>query len=562
LYRFAIVTWNGKDRARRDAGLRILQRIEQGTRGYRRVFKASGVAAFHAGVRANVSRTIVLPRGAGAVFGTLFRSTTRAEHAFVEQLEEPEASSIVTTAGSRLIGHYWGRYVSLLRCPDAVRVMRDPSGTLPCFHLVKDGVHLFFSDVDDMAALDVARISIDWAAVNAFVRRQQLPVGLTSLEGLAELRPGECVSIFESAWKSTLVWDPAAIAGNEHRAGFSDVAAALRQVVCRCVSTWASRYRSILLSLSGGLDSSIVLDCLARCESRPELACLTHYGSRADEDERRYARLAAGRACAELIEQPLDACQARLASILGMRRTARLSSYIGSLQRQGAEVRLGRERGVQSVFSGAGGDGLFFQSRADLAVGDFVRSNGIGGRMFGVALDAARIEGCSVWRALICGIRAIGISGIGPAKAWQLLSLSGAPAFDDPLGAQDDPEFTHPLLSQPVIEFCLGVPAHTLIEGGWDRAVARRAFADCLPAEIVRRRAKGNICAFGNALLDANRGWLRDILLGGVLVKERLLDRSRIESSLSGSRPLTDKESAELLHTFFSAEAWVRRWQA
>ncbi|MGK4422636.1 asparagine synthase-related protein, partial [Klebsiella pneumoniae] len=53
-----------------------------------------------------------------------------------------------------------------------------------------------------------------------------------------------------------------------------------------------------------------------------------------------------------------------------------------------------------------------------------------------------------------------------------------------------------PLLSQPLVETCLGVPSWLWFEGGRNRVVARRAFAGDLPADVIWRRSKGTPDSF------------------------------------------------------------------
>src|SRR3546814_15687375 len=57
------------------------------------------------------------------------------------------------------------------------------------------------------------------------------------------------------------------------------------------------------------------------------------------------------------------------------------------------------------------------------------------------------------------------------------------------------PQIT-PLLSQPIVELCLSIPTWQWVRGGRDRAVARAAVADLLPALIAQRRTKGGQTGF------------------------------------------------------------------
>src|SRR3546814_18425449 len=64
------------------------------------------------------------------------------------------------------------------------------------------------------------------------------------------------------------------------------------------------------------------------------------------------------------------------------------------------------------------------------------------------------------------------------------------------------PQIT-PLLSQPIVELCLSIPTWQWVRGGRDRAVARAAVADLLPALIAQRRTKGGPTGFLRRVFNA-----------------------------------------------------------
>jgi asparagine synthase (glutamine-hydrolysing) len=110
------------------------------------------------------------------------------------------------------------------------------------------------------------------------------------------------------------------------------------------------------------------------------------------------------------------------------------------------------------------------------------------------------------------------------------------------------------------MELCLRIRTYALIEGGWDRALARRAFAPDLPTEIVRRRAKGGVTVHLRNILRRNAPFIREMLLDGVLVREGLLDKQRLELCLSAQGGLKDAAFAEVAVDHISTEAWLRSW--
>lgn len=98
-----------------------------------------------------------------------------------------------------------------------------------------------------------------------------------------------------------------------------------------------------------------------------------------------------------------------------------------------------------------------------------------------------------------------------------------------PSPSDDAVEALAPLLSQPVVETCLAVPAWTLA-GDRDRSLARLAFADRLPDRIRLRRSKGHMTSVYGRMLAAGLPRLRPWLLDGVLAQQGLIDRSLAEN--------------------------------
>src|SRR5690606_11330015 len=336
------------------------------------------------------------------------------------------------------------------------------------------------------------------------------------LNEVRELQAGERVSIDDGELRRTWLWNPFGIAATEPKEDAAGAAAALRHTVRKCVHTWAANKPVLVHTLSGGLDSSIVLSCLRDAPSRPAVVCLNYFSGGRHEDERKYARLAAGRAGAKLVEQELAWERVALEDIGRVKRTARPWFFMYDLERGPIEAQVAAAHGAASIFSGAGGDSVFFQARADLAVTEYLFRHPFRARIFRVALDAARITRSSIWPLLrlavqrrltrrrwnplleagkertlirpevVAAVRGdesflhpwMELSGAAtPGVLWHVLSMSIPPAFYDSFNHTTAPERTYPLLSQPVVELCLRIPAYLNVAGGRDRSVARRAFA-------------------------------------------------------------------------------------
>jgi asparagine synthase (glutamine-hydrolysing) len=262
------------------------------------------------------------------------------------------------------------------------------------------------------------------------------------------------------------------------------------------------------------------------------------------------------------------------------------------------EADLAAERGATAVFSGYGGDQLFYQSRALFAAGDYIAQHGFGRRLLTVALDAARVDRVSIWHVLRDGLsRAVLRRRWSPAneaglyktlipadvvrditadpnmlhpwfhatgrapngKLFHAFQLLFPYDFYNPLGREADPESVTPLLSQPLLELLMRIPTWVLTAGGWDRALARRAFRAEVPRRILMRRTKGGQEEYAKAVFTRDLDFARDLLLDGRLVREGLLDAVRLADVLSGKPSRTAAGNAEL-YGCLSMEAWLRQW--
>jgi asparagine synthase (glutamine-hydrolysing) len=606
MYRYFALNWNPKDPQAVATAQLLSERLLARRSGWIRAFEAVGVAAFHAGLGAGASETRLLDQGTGAVFGRIFNRDISSTAATSQvKFDFAESVKIVQTGGRRLIDRYWGRYVGLVvdAATGETSVLRDPSGHMPCFIARHHGVNLVFSDMEDCVALGALQFTVSWDYIRAMLAYAGYQARETALEEVSEVQFGERVRFSGNTIHRSLEWNPLTVAQTDPIQDPQTAIAELRQTTRACIHAWASCYSDIVHCLSGGLDSSIVLSCLKDAPSQPNVTCLHYFGTGPDEDERKYARLMANHARTELLEHQLTVEEAKLEQILNLRRTPRPWFYIYEVEHSRFEGQLAAERNVTGIFSGGGGDGVFFQAHAELAVTDYLFDHGPGRELLRVAVDAARIARKSVWPLLANAVRSrvlptqmhplrmanqplrtivspdvinaekrnpkmvhpwfankLTSRKVPPGVFWHALSVGAAPAFYPSFDAGPYPERTMPLLSQPLVELCLRIPTYVLIKNGMDRATARRAFAPDLPGEIIKRRNKGRVDQHLRNVLDANLGFVRDMLLDGRLVKEGLLNRRNLELYLTRERSPADYQYSEILQEYLCMEAWLARW--
>jgi len=109
------------------------------------------------------------------------------------------------------------------------------------------------------------------------------------------------------------------------------------------------------------------------------------------------------------------------------------------------------------------------------------------------------------------------------------------------------------------VELSLRIPVYILFHRGCERGLAREAFRHDVPYPILRRQWKDRAPGAFEDLVRRNRAFLYDTLLGGVLCREGLLDRTAIESALSGALSMRQFQVIELMNCLH-LENWLRHF--
>jgi asparagine synthase (glutamine-hydrolysing) len=149
-----------------------------------------------------------------------------------------------------------------------------------------------------------------------------------------------------------------------------------------------------------------------------------------------------------------------------------------------------------------------------------------------------------------------------PGKLEQAYLLAfQAARFHNPSIAEEHPIRVDPLSAQPLIELSLRIPLYVLLTGGRDRSIARYAFAEDVPREIILRKTKAHGGDWVKETLACNISLARELLLDGYLTREGYLDRAKVEEALSGQPTRLKTYGSEILG-YLNIEAWAQNWVA
>ena len=601
MYRYAALLWDRHDPEAEKAAEFIgteLQRVSPHAWG--KAWAGVGAVVFDSGEHKGRMQTYRLQDGAGVVLGRLFKKDYTSQ---IADLDDVESRACLMTKGQHLIDHYWGRYVAFLYDQAAVAtyVMRDPTGAFPCFYTPYRGVEIYFSDMQDIARLGFLRFTVNWDFLRTNLLLPQFQKIHTGLNEVGEVLPAECVEITPFERRSRFVWDPTRISETDVVEDVEEAAVLLRSTVQNTAHALAGCYDSVVHNL-GGLDSSILLACLAQAPKRPEIAAINYFTKSPRGDERRYARQVASKFGVELVEAELDYRKVDLNRVFTSNKLASPLGFFDCIGLTGDVLGLARKKDAQALFYGVGGDNVYFQPSYNVGALDFMRRHGLLGRgLIRIAMEASRYGRIALPKTLAAMLR----ERFAPAPCWdyvhdmffQDLKL---PLVNPDFLSDDATQFLHPLLrpddrdlkgkfihilmtsffsieyydhwdtdyraerihvylAQPIIEAVLRIPVWFMTHGGVDRGLARKAFRNDLPRDAAGRLSKSTPETYYDDICLNNADVIREYLLDGISVRQGILAWDKIEAALSMTDVRQQVIKFQLLF-YLGTEAWLRGW--
>jgi len=595
MYHFVALLWNAEDPAARDAAAQLAEKLRRAEMPWKCHVSVEGVCVFALPPSDPALLSYILPGKTGVVLGRLFTMDLSNPHlAPGGGIDEGE---IARTAGEHLIRNFWGGYVAFLRNQEtrSAYVIRDCSGTIPCYYTEYGKVTVVFADVADLAPLELPAFTVNWEYLAAFISSSQLQVRACAYNEVTEVLAGEALAVRDSSVCHTLIWNPNRVCQQGWIRRYEDAVAELTAVTQGCIDAWAKTSDRILHSLSGGFDSAVVLGCLRKSPGHPNITCLNYFTAAAHDDERSFARLAAKRAGVTLLELAMESAGDRFDSrLLSGPRIPKpaISDLFRALEIELINS-IAAKTGVRTLWTGQGGDHIFLQTADSSSAGDYLATRGPGLGFIAAVRDAARLSRQPYWFVLRSAYTAGHASEsnsptsvkswfVNPAMLpqnggayvshpwsadaadlprgkWQQIRLLGQVTNRHrPLPRTERAPQRHPFLSQPLMEVCLRIPTYLLIQGGRERALARDAFADRVPLEILHRRDKGSIISHAMQMIRQGEDFVRELLLEGVLAGTGVIVRSELEPYLAKRQPFREEHLLPLL-ACIAAEVWTRR---
>ena len=626
MYRYITFVWNPNKPEGHGITRSLAAGIERAS-DWALAYDGPGILAFHTGADSRTGQAYPLKRHGGAVLGKLFHHDGSGQTAGRPvALDERNSQRIVESGGRHLIDAYWGRYVAVVydENKNSHTFLRDPSGGLTCFQTSYRDVEVFFSSINDCVRLVPLKFSLNRQYAVASLVSRMLLIEECGLNEVKELAAGQRMQITDGPKAHEQLWSAVDILSTDRIENTEEAGAALRASVHQAVDAWASCYDNIVMSLSGGLDSSIVTACLSHSPAQPTITTFNYYSTvtKDDEkvdvpfknkafakrvapilghaDERKFARLVADRYGLSMVEGARPLLHWDVDTLLDVPLSLRVPLFPLYADIDRMKIDVVQSTGANALFTGIGGDVVFdFVVEAWPAV-DYVRWHGLGPRFFQVVREAALASRESVWSVLGRAFRngllrqqdkqywdpmtrkslikpdALDMvsrdyiespwirshRNLPPAKRRQVSGLAAGTIVSQMVHKVEyHADLVHPLSSQPVMETALRIPSYVLMAGGKSRGLARRAFSDLLPPEVRRRQVKGHGDPYAQRVAKTNLGFVREFLLDGLAVKEGFLDRRGLEDYLVEDQSYKEIMAVEILD-YVCVEAWLRNWSS
>src|SRR5262245_18648941 len=155
MFRYVALVWNVSSEQQSRTTESLDERLR--ARRWTPSFTGAGLKVFCVDASPTL-RPLPLANDTGVVLGAIFeRRHDIDDDSPVRRatLSARACEAILASRGQWLIDNCWGNYVALMHdaASGTVSVLKDPAGTLPCFHTSVDGVTVLLAHIGDCVEL-------------------------------------------------------------------------------------------------------------------------------------------------------------------------------------------------------------------------------------------------------------------------------------------------------------------------------------------------------------------------------------------------------------------------
>jgi len=482
---------------------------------------------------------------------------------------------------------------------------RDRFGEKPLYYAERADGFVFASELAALVADERTPTALSMEALDSYLALQYVPAPHTIYEACKKLPPGHTLEVRPGERPVTRRYYQISFAPTLQDISEEEAARRVRAVVEEAVSSRLMSDVPLGAFLSGGIDSSIVVACMARATSAPVKTFSVGFAEGGREDnELPYARLVAERWRTEHHELVVEPDMVGLLPSIVRHHgepfadtSAVPTRYLCEMTRQHVKVALSGDAGDEAF----GGYRRYVWAHVADTINRLPRplARGVAAaltaapgrksrwlREYGARLGA---DEASRYLRFVCHFSAAEKGALyTPELAARFSRDATAEAFaahlgasratdtvsrlqnldvetylpDDILAKVDVASMTHalearaPLVDHHVIELGAALPGHLKLRGGKGKHILKRAFADLVPPEIVNRRKKGFSLPTGPWLRGRLHGFARETLLSDAARARGLFRPEAVTELLDRHR--AGEDHGERLWNLIVLETWQR----
>jgi asparagine synthase (glutamine-hydrolysing) len=482
---------------------------------------------------------------------------------------------------------------------------RDRFGEKPLYYCERPDGFVFASELGALVADERTPAALSLEALDAYLALQYVPAPRTIYEAVRKLPPGHTLEVRPGEAPVLRRYYQASFFPGLQDISEEEAARRVRDVVEEAVRSRLMSDVPLGAFLSGGIDSSIVVACMARATGAPVKTFSVGFteGGRAD-NELPYARLVAERWRTDHHELVVEPDMVGMLPSIVRHHGEPFADTSAVPTRYLCEM---TRRHVTVALSGDAGDEAFGGYRRYVWAHVAERLRGLPGPLArGVAAALVAVPGrkarwvreygarlgadeASRYLRFICHFSAAEKGALyTPELARRFERDGAAESFaahlgasratdtvsrlqnldvetylpDDILAKVDVASMTHalearaPLVDHHVVELGAALPGRLKLRGAKGKHILKRAFADLVPAEIVSRRKKGFALPTGPWLRGRLHGFARETLLSDAARARGLFRPEAVEALLDRHR--AGEDHGERLWNLIVLETWQR----
>lgn len=441
---------------------------------------------------------------------------------------------------------------------------RDRAGVKPLYYTWVDGNLYFASEVKTLLVLTGAKFELDLGVVGKYLEQSlQDDSCRTFFKGIQSLEAGEFAVLDLQARESQIVsrpyWDPFVI-GKQY--DYSDPQSEFRRLFEDAVKLRLRADVPVGVTLSGGLDSSLICQSVRKQLGHPDFFVLSAVSPGSPGDESPFVDIVAGHYGLNVSKVDLHWSPEETLALMH-KTTWQNDAPLGSLSNVAFYLLMSKaqELGVKVILSGQGADEILCGYKKYLAfyvkhlikgkrylkamwvLFQFARTGTVLNQ-FGLAeakryLGGATVsKGSILSRKLVQAFEKAPVQAIGTSmgdRQWldyKKYSVPYLTHYEDRMSMAFGREIRLPFLDYRLVEYMLNAPMELKLAKGWTKYLLRVAYEEFLPRAITWRKDK-------QGFTNPQEEWLKKDLKSVVesyfepsalLFEYDLVDRARLLS--------------------------------